>query len=147
MRRRGPRPSRLALGVLAIAVVAAGLWREAAGPEGGADGASAVADLYESRRSGVVVEGSGIVANVLSDDRDGSPHQRFVLRLETGQTVLVAHNIDLAPRIESPGRGDAVSFRGQYEWNERGGVLHWTHHDPDGTRPGGWLRHGERTYR
>jgi hypothetical protein len=44
-------------------------------------------------------------------------------------------------------RGDEVRFRGQYEWNERGGVIHWTHHDPDGRRPGGWLRHDGATYR
>ena len=30
---------------------------------------------------------------------------------------------------------------------ERGGVLHWTHHDPDGRRPGGWLEHEGRRYR
>jgi hypothetical protein len=43
--------------------------------------------------------------------------------------------------------GDEVSFRGQFEWNDRGGVVHWTHHDPRGVRPGGWLRHDRRIYR
>jgi hypothetical protein len=40
-----------------------------------------------------------------------------------------------------------VSFSGQYEWNDRGGVVHWTHLDPAGKRPGGWLRHERRVYR
>ena len=59
----------------------------------------------------------------------------------------ISHNIDLAPRIPDLERGDEVIFRGQYEWNQRGGVLHWTHHDPAGRRSGGWLRHGGETYR
>jgi hypothetical protein len=31
-------------------------------------------------------------------------------------------------------------LHGRYEWNERGGVIHWTHHDPEGSMPGGWIR-------
>jgi len=102
--------------------------------------------LYAEKRSGIVVEGHGVVSKLLSDDRDGSRHQRFVLRLSSGHTLLVSHNIDLAPRVPDIGRGDRVEFRGQYEWNDRGGVLHWTHRDPDGDRPGGWLEHGGTTY-
>ena len=93
-----------------------------------------------------MVEAVGAVSRLLPDDRDGSRHQRFLLRLEGGQTLLVAHNIDLAPRVPLE-PGDAVRFRGQYEWNDRGGVVHWTHHDPDGRRAGGWLEHDGRRYR
>lgn len=103
--------------------------------------------LYEEQRSGEMVEGVGIVDRVLRDDTEGSQHQRFIMRLDSGQTLLVSHNIDLAPRVVGLGPGDEVEFRGQYEWNERGGVLHWTHHDPDGDRPGGWLRRDGITYR
>jgi hypothetical protein len=60
--------------------------------------------------------------------------------------VLVAHNIDLAERV--PLRQNArLRLRGRYEWNERGGVIHWTHHDPDGLGPGGWVQHGDAIYR
>lgn len=103
--------------------------------------------LFRERRSGVAVEGSGTVVRRLPDDLDGSRHQRFVLRLPSGQTLLISHNIDLAPRVEGLTPGDAVAFRGQYEWNEQGGVVHWTHHDPDGERAGGWLEHHGRTFR
>ncbi len=120
---------------------------EAARPAPGApDDAARIAELFARRRSGVVVEAAGRVERVLRDDLEGSRHQRLVLRLEGGQTLLVAHNIDLAPRVPLA-RGDVVRFRGQYEWNDRGGVLHWTHHDPDGRRPGGWLEHEGRRYR
>ena len=40
-----------------------------------------------------------------------------------------------------------IELRGRYEWNDRGGVVHWTHHDPDGSDPGGWIRHAGSLYR
>lgn len=101
---------------------------------------------YDASDDGEMVEGRGVVERVLADDHEGSRHQRFILKLPSRQTLLVAHNIDVAPRIESIERGDTVEFRGQYETNDRGGVLHWTHHDPDGSRAGGWLRHEGRKY-
>lgn len=105
-----------------------------------------LARAYENRQSDLQVKGSGTVARVLPDDNKGSRHQRFILRLASGQSLLVAHNIDLAPRISALAEGDRVEFHGEYEWNARGGVIHWTHHDPGGRHPGGWLRHNGRTY-
>jgi hypothetical protein len=112
-------------------------------PEAGTD---AVAEAYANQASGLQVSGHGTVSRLLDDDHDGSRHQRFILRLDAGQTLLVAHNIDLAPRIDSLQVGDTVAFNGEYEWNDRGGVLHWTHHDPQGEHEPGWLRRRGRTY-
>jgi hypothetical protein len=113
---------------------------------GAAAGDSALAQAFEDRASGLEVEGAGTVGRLLADDEVGNGHQRFILRLESGQTLLVAHNIDLAPRISGLRVGDAVAFRGVYEWNPKGGTVHWTHHDPSGDHPAGWLRHGGRVY-
>lgn len=106
----------------------------------------AVAQAFERRQSDVLVEGEGVVSKVLSDDNEGSQHQRFILRLGSGQTVLIQHNIDVAPRVNDLKVGDAVSFSGEYVWNQQGGIIHWTHHDPAGRHVGGWLKHGGRTY-
>ena len=95
---------------------------------------------------GQQAKGSGTVVRVLSDDNDGSRHQRFILRLAGGRTLLIAHNIDLAPRIPGIRKGDTVEFYGEFRSNPEGGVIHWTHHDPQGRHPGGWLRHKGRTY-
>ncbi len=109
-------------------------------------GEHALAAAFENRRSDVQVQGSGRVSRVLPDDNKGSRHQRFIVQLASGQTVLVAHNIDLAPRVTSIKAGDPVEFNGEYEWNERGGVIHWTHHDPQGVHEAGWIRHAGQTY-
>lgn len=100
----------------------------------------------ERWRAGQQVQGSGKVVRILSDDNEGSRHQRFILELASGQTVLVAHNIDLAPRISGIRTGDTVSFYGEYEPNPQGGVIHWTHHDPQGRHVGGWLEHRGQRY-
>ena len=92
------------------------------------------------------VRGAGIVSRVLADDDNGSRHQRFILRLPSGQTLLMAHNIDLAPRIANLREGDTVEFSGEYVWNAKGGVVHWTHRDPAGQHVSGWLKHGGRVY-
>ncbi len=103
-------------------------------------------NAYKNKQSDLQVQGEGVVAKVLRDDVQGSRHQKFILKLSTGQTVMVAHNIDIAPRISRLRAGDSVAFYGEYEWNSKGGVIHWTHRDPAGRHIGGWLKHGDKTY-
>jgi Protein of unknown function (DUF3465) len=109
-------------------------------------GRAALADAYTRRLQDVRIEASGRVLKVLPDDNQGSRHQRFLLDTGLGHSLLIAHNIDLAPRIPDLQHGDLVHFKGEYVWNEKGGVVHWTHHDPDGSHPGGWLKHNGLTY-
>ncbi|EGQ9206994.1 DUF3465 domain-containing protein [Vibrio cholerae] len=101
---------------------------------------------YQSQQSDLQVQGLGQVVKVLPDDNDGSRHQKFILKLNSGQTLLVAHNIDLAPRIPNLKVGDIVEFYGEYEWNKKGGVLHWTHKDPQNRHDHGWLKHNGQVY-
>jgi hypothetical protein len=101
---------------------------------------------FASRTSSHQLAGQGTVVKLLPDDTNGSRHQRFIVRLDSGQTLLVSHNIDLAQRIDSLRAGDTVAFYGEYEWNPKGGVIHWTHHDPQGSHPAGWLKHEGQTY-
>jgi hypothetical protein len=107
---------------------------------------AALATANQNRQSNVQVQGSGRVTKLLSDDNDGSRHQRFIVRLASGQTVLIAHNIDLASRVGSLLEGDSVQFHGEYEWNAKGGVVHWTHRDPERRHEDGWIKHQGRTY-
>ena len=88
---------------------------------------------------------TGFVVRLLSDDDEGLRHQRFVIDIGNRQTLLIAHNIDLAERVPI-GMGDRLHVRGMYEWNELGGVVHWTHHDPQGEEEGGWVRYRTKVY-
>ncbi len=106
-----------------------------------------VTEAFRERLSNIQIRGSGIVSRILSDDNYGNRHQRFIVRISQSLTVFVAHNIDLAQRINNLKRGDEVEFYGEYEWNSKGGVIHWTHHDPNGRHKSGWLKHRGRVYR
>ena len=82
--------------------------------------ATSLNEAYKNHQSNVQVQGSGIVIRILNDDNNGSRHQKFILKLSTGITILIAHNIDLAPRINLLSKGDTVQFYGEYEWNKKG---------------------------
>jgi hypothetical protein len=128
-------------GIVVLALVVLGL--RAYGPLAGIAGLGGdrvIAHAYQDHRSGVQVTGKGVVVEVLPDDNDGSRHQRFILKLSSGHKLLIAHNIDLAPRIPSLTTGDRVAFHGVYEWKPEGGVVHWTHGDPNGRHKAGWVR-------
>ena len=97
-----------------------------------------IAEAFRNGRSNVQLGGEGRVVRILPDDNKGSRHQKFLVALDSGHTLLIAHNIDLAPRVDNLREGERLEFYGEYEWNEKGGVIHWTHHDPKGTHPGGF---------
>jgi hypothetical protein len=105
-----------------------------------------IKQAFINQKSGLQVQDIGIVIKVLSDDLNGDRHQRFILRLTSGQTLLIAHNIDIAPRLSGLKVNDSVSFYGQYEWNSQGGTVHWTHHDPSKKHINGWLKYKGKTY-
>lgn len=138
--------------VLLVSLIAQYIWQELGvgdqfktGSTG--VGADTLSEAFERKQSDVQIQGEGEVVSILSDDNEGSRHQRFILGFGSGQTVLVAHNIDLAPRIDAIRKGDLIEFYGEYEWNSKGGVIHWTHHDPRGNHVDGWLKHEGKTYK
>jgi len=105
-----------------------------------------VEQAFQAEQSNVFVTTEGQVTRILSDDNQQPRHQRFIVELPSGHTVLISHNIDLAPRVRDIEIGHSVRVRGEYEWNLQGGVIHWTHHDPQGRREGGWIEHDLKRY-
>ncbi|UOB53611.1 DUF3465 domain-containing protein [Acinetobacter junii] len=105
-----------------------------------------IMQAYQQQISNIQVQSKGEVKAILADDNDGSRHQKMILKLENGLTVLVAHNIDLAPRVEGLRKDEIVEFYGEYEYSPKGGVIHWTHHDPQGKHVDGWLKYQGKSY-
>lgn len=110
------------------------------------DDADKIVKYYKNKSFKKMVSVQAIVTKILEDDVYKPRHQRFIVELSNQHTVLITHNIDLAPRVSGINEGDQVIVIGQYEWNERGGVIHWTHHDPQGLRQGGRIIHNGNTY-
>lgn len=111
------------------------------------DDTAQIRQLFTAMRSGVQVEAEGEVVHILPDDNEGSRHQLFLCELSNGITLKISHNIDVAPYIDGLRKGDTVRFHGEYEWNEKGGVVHWTHRNTrGGSHPGGWILHEGKKY-
>ena len=115
------------------------------GPTSTGEAPSAPVSL-STAQSGTMMTIDAEIIKALPDDNEGSRHQRFLIRTPSGQRLLVAHNIDLAQRVNNPVPGEPIRIRGQFEWNDKGGVLHWTHHDPRGTHDEGWIEYGGQRY-
>jgi hypothetical protein len=140
--------------VLVAAVAVAAVWygRHARLGEPADDGGPAIAETVAHQpdltreASGTALRVAGRVQRLLADDRDGSPHQKFIIVTDSGITLLIAHNIALAPRLEGLATGDTVEVLGEYEWNEKGGLIHWTHKDPQGKHMAGYIEWRGRRY-
>jgi hypothetical protein len=103
---------------------------------------STLEKLWSQEISNLQVLVRAKVTKILSDDTVGSQHQRFIVQLQSGQTLLIAHNIDLAPRVANLQENKLIYIYGEYEWNEQGGVIHWTHKDPkddSNSHVNGWI--------
>jgi hypothetical protein len=119
-------------------------------PEGGGEDAlcksqKEVLEAQGAQARKVEVLFSARVARLLPDDTEGLPHQRFLLRLANGSTVLVAHDTKYAPHVPIQ-EGDRVSVKGEYIWNARGGVVHWTHHSDTFRHESGFIESGGKRY-
>jgi hypothetical protein len=101
---------------------------------------AAIVEAFHHKKSNLQVSGSGVVSKLLRDDNKGSRHQRFLVKLTRHQTLLFAHNIDLAHRVPLQ-TGDVISFYGEYVYNPKGGIIHWTHHAPRNDHDAGWIMH------
>ena len=109
-------------------------------------GESAIMNAFRAKRSDVQINFTGRIKFMLPYDDDPPRHQQWVMELSNGHTVKVAHNTDLAPKVPGIDRGDTVTVYGEYEYNEKGGVIHWTHHDPRKRHIGGYVQYKGKKY-
>ena len=99
---------------------------------------SSVKEAYLKQYSDIFLKAEGEVAKILRDDTKGTPHQRFIIITQEGQTILIVHNLNLAPRVPVK-HGLKLRVYGEYEWNPKGGVIHKTHESRRKGDPHGWI--------
>lgn len=99
--------------------------------------------VISERLSGEIVLVDAKVIKLLSDDLEGSKHQKMIIKVGTN-TLLVAHNIDIAPRVPVK-KGEQLLIKGEYEWNDKGGLIHWTHRS-NNSHPAGWIKYNNKKY-
>ncbi|HEY9730602.1 MAG TPA: DUF3465 domain-containing protein [Drouetiella sp.] len=108
------------------------------------NGDAQVLEAQDRHRKKIEVTFTAPVKKLLEDDTKGIDHQRFLVELSNGSTVLVAHNTDLAPPVPVH-EGDLVTMHGEYIWNRKGGVLHYTHHSTT-RHESGWIQFNGQVY-
>ncbi len=119
-------------------------------------GLALIMDAAKNQKAGITVQHWGTVTKLVDDHADGSGGgvgdgsdgtlQKFVVTLENGHVLLMAHDTAIAPRIPLV-VDDVVEFRGRYDWNALGGLVYFTHHDPEMVRDDGWIRYKGKVYR
>lgn len=105
-----------------------------------------IVEAVAKRRRMHYIQGADMpVIQLLPDDLKGSQHQKFLVRLSSGDQIMVVYNLDLCPKV--PLRvGDLVDAGGEFIWTNRGGLLHWVHYDPKAKRPHGYVAVGGKAY-
>jgi hypothetical protein len=130
----------------ALAVWLGLVWLAACGASAQPDDTAIVGDFH-NHQSNVEVTADGTVTRLLADRTSTTgTHEQFIIKLSSGDlTIEVEHNISIAKRVPVK-EGDHVIVHGVYVWNAQGGLIHFTHHDPQGTHEGGYIQDGGATY-
>jgi hypothetical protein len=111
---------------------------------------SDVCNAYRAQSQRVEVTASGTVVKVLGIRRGPSGvHEGFLLATDPASgcrlTLRIEHNLDIAGRVPLE-RGEPLELRGEYIYDSRGGIVHWTHRDPRGRHPGGYIKANGEVY-
>jgi hypothetical protein len=73
-------------------------------------------------------------------------HEAFRCRSDDGFSLEIVDNVRIAPRVPV-GPGDRIRVQGELvPQGRRGPLVHWTHHDPGGHHPDGFIEFGGRRY-
>jgi hypothetical protein len=110
-----------------------------------ADDAAIAAD-FVNHRSNVEVTADGVVVGIFPDRKSGAgTHEQFIIRLTSQNLTLeIEHNISIGRRVPVS-QGDELIVHGEYIWNSQGGLIHFTHHDPQGAHENGYvIDHGQK---
>lgn len=95
----------------------------------------------KANRPQVYVEGQ--ITKILPEDKDGRPHQKYIIQAFNSVKIVVVSNLEFG-RVPVK-IGEVVAVCGEYI-NAEGGMVHWTHFDPHGGHPDGFTVHNGTLY-
>ncbi|MFT5139400.1 MAG: hypothetical protein ACI9H8_001592 [Lysobacterales bacterium] len=97
-----------------------------------------IIDAWRDKTSNIFVEVEGRVVRLRPDLDYYTRFQHFLIELENGHRLMVKHDLDIS-QIVPVVANSMIRLKGEYDWSETGGVIHWTHRDITNTREGGWI--------
>jgi len=104
-----------------------------------------ITSAWHKKSSNLLVEVDARVVLLLPNRDDIKKLQRFLVELENGHRLEVAHDLELSENVPV-GVSSLIRLKGEFDYNENGGLIHWTHADPAGNRDGGWIEHNDMRY-
>ena len=78
---------------------------------------------------------TGVVSQILPEDHNGLPHQKYTLTVDGQIKLLIVSNLDFG-RVPLT-VGSTLSVCGEFKKVGQG-MIHWTHFDPHGGHPDGF---------
>jgi hypothetical protein len=140
----GSMKARFLFVCLLAAALHAGLAEIVIGPDSSLSDRR-LAAAFENRISGFRVRLRGEVVEIFRHYVHSREKQEFVVRLDSGQTVLIIHNKTFARPVPRLRLGNRVSVMGRYRWNNEGGYVDQTNTLSCGCKFG-WIRRNGKKY-
>lgn len=100
----------------------------------------------QNKKNAYFVEAANLsVTQLLPDDTQGLPHQKWVATLSNGLKIQIVYNLNMGLKVPIK-VGDKFAVGGQFIWTDQGGLVHWTHEDPKQVRPDGYVMYNNVIY-
>jgi hypothetical protein len=105
-----------------------------------------IVSAWQQEKSNFHVQFEARVILKLPDEDNYGNAQKFLVVLENGHRLLISHDLEISTRVPIV-VNSLIRVKGEYDWNETGGMVHWTHRDINNERDGGWIELNNHRYR
>lgn len=98
-----------------------------------------VGEAFSQHKNFVEVIDKGSVVKELPPDVDSTPHQLYIIKMDSGPEVKLAYNNEVGKPLPDMPPGERLDMKGEYIYKPDGGVLHWTHNADGGNHEAGYI--------
>ncbi|HIP75819.1 MAG TPA: DUF3465 domain-containing protein [Psychromonas hadalis] len=110
------------------------------------DGVDHITYLFNNQRGGEMVSSLGRIIKLLEDQTSPYLAQLILIRLNSGQKLIIKHNLKASTKIADLKVGEMIKFKGVYRWNSRGGMVVSTFENKQHPKRSGWVKFADKTY-